>query len=132
MHIVYRAEVDVAAHLALHRVSVAVEEALKTAICSSSLQDLDVKIRYIPIVMAEAGRKRYLARSRLERKNRIYNCCPQLAIEPFLSGTNNERYAEYMAGLRECGPALAKLGATEEQVTAFDQVLTGALKKLTA
>lgn len=130
MIMVFRAEVDKVAHLALHTTSVAIEKALAAAILDSPLQDLDVKIRYIPIVMDENGRQKYKARSRLERGKKIYNCCPQLAIQPFLTGTPRERFAEYLGGLTECGPALAKLGATDEQVNRFNLMLVETLETL--
>lgn len=130
MIMIFRAEVDKVAHLALHKTSVAIEKALAAAILNSQLQELELEVCYIPIVMDESGRKKYKARSRLDRRSRIYYCCPQLAIEPFLTGTPRERFAEYLGGLRECGPALAKLGATDEQVNRFNLMLAETLEIL--
>lgn len=131
MQIVYRAEVDIAAHLALHDTSLVVEGALRKAIDSSPLSALRLEVCYIPIVMNESGRKQYRARSRLDRRGSIYFCCPQLNIAPFLTGTPQERFTEYLGGLRECGPALAKLGATDEQVNQFNRILADTLAHLT-
>ena len=100
-----------------------VEALLKSTVAKGPLAGFDVKIQYVPIIMGEEWRKRYPARSRLRRQERIYSCCPQLEIEPFLTGTKSERIAVYVEGLRECSPALRKLGATEDQVNAFNQIL---------
>ena len=90
---------------------------------NSILDDFDVKVRYIPIIMTEDVRVRYPARSRVERKNRIYNCCPQLDYETFVAAAPAERALIYLEGLRECGAGLAKLGATPAQVAEFDAIL---------
>ena len=131
MEIVFRAEVYLPAHKAYQETSEATEKAMGVAVANDPLRDLEVKIRYVPIIMDESRRVRYPARSRLERKNRIYNCSPQLAIEPFLTGTPTQRFTQYIGGMRECGPALAKLGATDEQVAAFNRILDQTLCKLT-
>ncbi len=123
MHIIHRAEIDRSVYDAYNKTSLSAEEAIDSAMAESTLREFDAKIRYIPIIMDETGRARYPARSRLERKKRIYNCCPQLPIEPFLTGTARERFEVYIGGLRECGPALAKLGASKEQVAEFDRIL---------
>lgn len=130
MFIFHSYEVSKSAHLSLAKTRALAAPALEAAIQSSVLRDLDVEIRYVPIVMDADGRERYKARSRLEHRNRIYNCCPQLDIDPFLTGTDAERLTTYVNGLRESGPAIAKLGATQAQVTAFNAVLTDTLSKL--
>jgi hypothetical protein len=99
------------------------DNALTEALAQSSLADFDVKIRYIPIIMDERFRARYPARSRVERKNRIYNCCPQLDHDAFIAAAPAERALIYLDGLRECGAGLAKLGATPAQVAEFDAIL---------
>lgn len=94
------------------------------------LADLNAKIRYIPVVMNEDGRQKYKARSRLERKTRIYNCCPQLNFEVFVSGSFNDQLSEYLRGLEECISRLPDIGASEEQVAAFEQMLHDAFAEL--
>ena len=131
LEIIYRAETQLSANQALDKTSLATERAIEAALAKSSLRDLEVKIRYIPIVMDDEAKARYPARSRLERKNRIFNCCPQLPIEPFLSGGLKDRFQVYVDGLRECGPAMVKLGASGEQVAEFDRLLDEVLATLT-
>ena len=99
------------------------DNALTEALALSSLAEVDAEIRYIPIIMDEQFRARYPARSRVERKNRIYNCCPQLDYDAFVAAAPAERALIYLDGLRECGAGLAKLGATPAQVAEFDAIL---------
>lgn len=108
-----------------------VENQIEVLISATELKSFSVKVRYIPIIMTADRRDRYPARSRVERKNRIYNCCPQLDYDAFVAGSPAERVAIYVDGLRGCGPGLAKLGATSEQVTEFDRILDEALRIVT-
>jgi hypothetical protein len=108
-----------------------VDEQIIDSIRDGSLATFDIKLRYIPIIMTADRRAHYPARSRVERKNRIYNCCPQLDYDAFVSGTPAERVAIYLDGLRGCGPGLAKLGATPEQVAEFDRILDDTLQIVT-
>lgn len=123
MEFFFSSEVEQSALMANHESEAFVSAHIQSAVAKGPLAGFDVKIQYVPIIMGEEWRKRYPARSRLRRKERIYSCCPQLEIEPFLSGSKPERIAVYVDGLRECGPALRKLGATEDQVNAFNQIL---------
>jgi hypothetical protein len=123
MQLFFSSEVEQSALHQMHEVRILVKPLLESAVAKGPLAEFDVEIRYVPIIMSKERRDRYPARSRLRRKERIYSCCPQLEIEPFLSGTKPERIAVYVEGLRECGPALAKLGATNEQVMEFDRIL---------
>jgi len=132
MEFVFSSEVDKTALFQMHEVREAVRISLEDAVAKSTLSELDVRVRYIPIIMKAENLERFPARSRLERKNRIFNCCPQLDIQIFLTGTQSERVAVFVNGLRECGPALAKLGATSEQVAEFDQILDHSLASLTS
>jgi hypothetical protein len=100
-----------------------VEDNLNEAFRAGTLADFDAKIFYVPIIMDERFRARYPARSRVERKNRIYNCCPQLDYDTFVAAAPAERALIYLDGLRECGAGLAKLGATPAQVAEFDAIL---------
>ena len=129
MRIVYSAELEGEVLVAFNDVVLATERPLEAILEDSRLRDLDVLIRYVPIIMGERNRLRYPARSRLDRKNRAFNCSPQLPIEPFLTGTPEERISAYLNGLRECGPALKKLGANAAQVEAFGIALGDLLRK---
>jgi hypothetical protein len=108
-----------------------VDDQIETHLEASELKTFDVKVRYIPIIMTDDRRGHYPARSRVEHKNRIYNCCPQLDYDAFVSSTPAERVAIYLDGLRGCGSGLTKLGATREQVAAFDRILGATLQAVT-
>jgi hypothetical protein len=127
MEFFFSSEVEQSALHQMHEVRSLVKPILETAVAKGPLAEFDVEIRYVPIIMSKERRDRYPARSRLRKKERIYSCCPQLEIESFLSGTKSERVTVYVEGLRECGPALVKLGATEEQMNEFDRVLNNVI-----
>jgi hypothetical protein len=109
-----------------------VEDLINQAFRTSTLETFDAEIRYIPIIMEEKFRARYPARSRLDRKNRVYACCPQLDHDAFVAAAPAERALIYLEGLRECGAGLAKLGATPAQVAEFDAILTEVGRRVAA
>ena len=131
MKIFSSVEIDQRAYALYIETETAAMRALSLAISNSILSELEVKIRYVPIIMDEAVKARYPARSRLERKSRVFNCCPQLPIAPFLTeGAAKERFEVYIDGMSECASALVKLGATQEQVSAFEDVLGATRRSL--
>src|SRR4051812_36914265 len=89
-----------------------VEPFLNAAFATSSLKSLAGKLRYIPIIMPEGMRERYPARSKLRKKERIYDCAPQLDYDVFVHGTFEDQLREYILGIAESVPHLAGLGAT--------------------
>jgi hypothetical protein len=130
MEFFFSSEVDQSALHQMFETRAKMKPLLEEMIAGSSLADLDVEVRYVPIIMKVEDRAHYPARSRVRRKERVYSCAPQLDIEPFLTGTPSDRFAEYIGGLRECGPALAKLGATEEQAAEFNRILVDLFDRL--
>jgi hypothetical protein len=130
MHVFYSCEIDQNALLSFTATEAVVKAALEVAIEKSTLTRLDVKIQYVPIVMTAERRNHYPARSRIQHKKRIFSCCPQLSITPFLTGTEAERVREFVAGLREVGPALSRLNVPRKQVLEFDEILTTILNEL--
>lgn len=120
------AEIYKPAYPAFNWVMKRVDAYLKEALAASSLAVLDCKVRYIPIVMPAGMRERYPARSKLRKKERLYDCCPQLGYETFVSGDTSAQLAEYISGLREAVPFLTKLGASPPQVTEFSSILDAA------
>jgi hypothetical protein len=109
-----------------------VEPLIIAALAEEPLADLEVKIRYVPIVMDEQGQRRYPARSRVRKAQRLYDCAPQLDYLTFKKGRSEEQLAEYLRGLEECRTALPKLGATPPQVQAFMAALDRVARELTA
>ncbi|CFX15620.1 protein of unknown function [Candidatus Filomicrobium marinum] len=111
----YSAEVFVDASEGLRRVWSAVEVYLKNAVAASpSLSALPVTIRYVPIAMPEITRARYPERSKLRKKERLYDCAPQLDYDVFVRGTFEQQLREYLRGFALSVPYLADLGATQE------------------
>lgn len=90
---------------------------------SEQLGKLEITVRYIPIIMPEPLRARYPARSKLRRRERLYDCAPQLEYETFVDGSFEQQIDEYIRGLSESVEFLPKLGATPEQVSEFESIL---------
>jgi len=69
------AEVDREAYVAMREVREHVEPYLNATFQASSLATLECKLRYVPIIMRAEMRARYPARSKLLKKERIYEPC---------------------------------------------------------
>ncbi len=109
-----------------------VEPFLNAAFAGSSLATLDAKLRYVPIIMPEGMRKRYPARSKLRKKERAYDCSPQLNYEVFVDGSFEDQLREYIRGISESAPHLASLGATPEQIEDFNKIMATAVERILA
>lgn len=82
----------------------------------TSLEHFDAKVSFCPILMDVTLRQYYPARSRLDRKNRIYYCCPQLDYDLFLTDNLRGQLNNCIDELLKAAEPLRKLGATDEQV----------------
>lgn len=127
MRISASAEVFRLADPALDRVRKLVVPYLNEAFTASSLADLSIEIRYVPIVMPEGMRERYPARSKLRLKEHLYDCAPQLNYEVFVSGSKPMQLKEYVDGIASSAPHLARLGASSQHIKAFHKILTDAV-----
>jgi hypothetical protein len=94
------------------------------------LATLQCELRYIPIVMPESMHARYPARSKLQKKLRVYLCAPLLDYEVFVSGTFEAQLREYLRGIALSAPHLPALGASSEQVEEFNAILAGAVERI--
>ena len=124
------AEVFIDADEGQERVRRAAESHLNTAFARSNLATLEITLRYVPIIMPEGMRQRYPARSKLRKKERLYDCSPQLNYDVFVTGSFEAQLREYLQGLCEAAPHLAKLGATPEQINEFNLILTAAVERI--
>jgi hypothetical protein len=124
------AEVFQAAYPALDKVRRRVGPHLNAAFAASSLATLDAKLRYVPIVMPEPMRQRYPARSQLRKKERIYDCAPQLNYEVFVEGSFEDQLREYIHGIADSAPYLAGLDATLGQIADFNEIVTTAVEHI--
>lgn len=109
-----------------------VEPFLNAAFAASSLGAVQGKLRYVPIVMPEDMHARYPARSKLRKKERIYDCAPILDYDVFVEGNFKDQLREYLRGIAESAPHLAGLGATPEQIEEFNAILAGAVERIIA
>lgn len=126
------AEVFQAAFPAMDKARRCVGPFLNTALARSSLATLEGKLRYVPIVMPEGMRQRYPARSKLRKKERVYDCAPQLNYDVFVEGTFADQLQEYLRGIAESAPHLAGLGATPEQIEDFNKIMATAAERILA
>lgn len=116
-------EEDMSISNPLNQVRFAVEPHLNRQIAQSDLSDLDLEIRYIPIVMRPEWIERYPARSSARIKQRIYVCAPQLDYQIFLTGTQSEQLKEYVRGVATSLPHIHKFGLTKNQTEIFAKIL---------
>jgi len=105
---------------------------LNAAFSASSLANLDCKLRYTPIIMPEGMCERYPARSKLHKKERVYDCSPQLDYEMFVEGSFEDHLREYLRGIALSAPHLAGLGASKEQVEDFEKIMATAAESILA
>lgn len=124
------AEVYKPAYEALTKTRRSVEPFLNAALAASSLAAVQGKLRYVPIVMPENMHARYPARSKLRRKERIYDCAPILNYRVFIEGTFEDQLQEYLRGIAESAQHLSGLGATPEQIEEFKVILGGAIERI--
>lgn len=80
--------------------------------------------------MPEDMHARYPARSKLRKKERLYDCAPILDYEVFVSGPFEAQLREYLRGIALSAPHLPALGASPEQVEAFNAILSGAVERI--
>jgi hypothetical protein len=114
----------------LDRTRRCVEAYLIREFARSSLSKLDAKLRYVPIVMPDNMRWRYPERSELHKKQRIYDCAPQLNYEVFVNGTFEDQLKEYLRGIALSAPHLKGLGATPEQIADFEKIMKEAVERI--
>jgi hypothetical protein len=124
------AEVYQPAFSALDRVRKHVEATLNEAFCQSSLASLEFKLRYIPIVMPKELHSMYPARSKLRKKEHIYDCAPILNYEIFTEESFKAQVQEYIRGIALSAKHLEALGCTPQQVVEFEEILSIAHEKI--
>ena len=117
---------------ALERTRRCVEPFLNVAFASSSLAALRGKLRYVPIVMPEGMRERYPARSKLRKKERVYDCAPILNYDLFVDGKLEDQLQEYLRGIALSAPHLEGLGASPQQIEDFKTILANAVERIMA
>jgi hypothetical protein len=124
------AEVFKAASPAVTRMRCTVDPLLNEAFNKSTLSHIEAEICYVPIVMPEGMRERYPARSKLRKKQMIYDCAPQLNYDIFVSGTFEQQVREYMLGIESSAPHLAGLGASPQQIEEFKQLMSALTERI--
>jgi len=116
----------------LEQVRRRVEPYLNAAFSSSSFGSVPGKIRYVPIVMPKTMHSRYPERSKLRKKERIYDCAPIIDYETFVSGTFEDQIREYLRGISLTAPHLEELGLVPDQIKEFENIVRDAAKNILA
>jgi hypothetical protein len=124
------AEVHQPAYDALTSVRRVVETFLNDAFEASSLALLECKLRYVPVVMPENMHVKYPARSKLRKKERVYECAPILDYALFVDGHFEDQIKEYLRGIAQSAPHLAGLGASPQQIEEFEAILASAAVRI--
>jgi hypothetical protein len=123
-------EVFQPAHSASEKVRRSVEPYLNAAFAASSLATLQAKLRYVPIVMPENMHARYPARSKLRKKESLYDCAPILDYDVFVNGQFEDQLREYLRGIALSSPYLSSLGASPMQIEDFNTILSVAVERI--
>jgi hypothetical protein len=118
------------AGMALDSVRRCVVPFLKAAFAASSLATLKCTLRYVPIVMPESMHARYPTRSKLRKKELLYDCAPILDYEAFIGRDFESQLREYLRGIALSGPHLTALGASPQQVEEFNAILASAVGRI--
>lgn len=126
------AEVYRPADQALDAARRSVEPFLNKALARSGLSTLCCKLRYVPIVMPADVHARYPARSKLRKRERIYDCAPILNYDVFVEGKFEDQVQEYLRGIALSAPHLADLGASPQQIEEFKGILADAVECILA
>lgn len=107
-----------------------VEPFLNAEFAASGLATLDCKLRYVPIIMPEYMLGNYPARSKLRKKEKLYDCAPQLDYDVFVTGSFRDQLQEYIRGIATSTPHLKGLGASEEQIEDFKKIMDSAVERI--
>lgn len=126
----FSAEVYQPAFHNLHRSSQNVESYLNVALANSNLRTLHCELRYVPIVMPEDMFENYPERSKLRKKQKLYDCAPILNYDVFVNGTFEDQLQEYLRGIALSTSYLSELGASLEQVKTFKEILDNAVERI--
>jgi len=86
------AEVHQPAFSALDKARRCVGPFLNRAFAASSLAALQVELRYVRIVMPKNLQSRYPARSKLRKRQRIYDCAPVLITTCLSAGYSKNNF----------------------------------------
>jgi len=76
--------------------------------------------------------ERYPARSKLVKKEKLYDCAPQLNYEVFVEGSFKDQIREYLRGIALSEPYLAPLGASPKQIQEFTYIMSNAVDRIIA
>lgn len=102
------------------------EPILNRLLAQSRFADVQIRIRYIPIVMPSVMHEKYTPRSQARLKQRILDCAPQIDYDVYLDGDFPKQLDTYLDGIKTAFPMLLKFGLTLTDVSDLKALLSEA------
>jgi hypothetical protein len=96
---------------------------INAALTASTLGEVQVEVRYVPIIMPAAMKSRYPARTRVVKRTGTYDCAPQLDYDVFVEGTFMDQVDEYLRPFLASGAHLSQLGLAQEDIAQFEEIV---------
>jgi hypothetical protein len=100
-----------------------IEPLLNHRLTNSRFANVQLLLRYVPVIMPTEILDRYPARSRARIKQRVLECAPQLRYETFVSGSFNDQVDAYLNGIRTASSSMKKFGISPAEIGDFEQLL---------
>jgi hypothetical protein len=94
----------------------ATEQMIAERLVAGELSNIDILVRYVPIIMNPEWAKHYPSRTKVSHKHRVLDCAPQLNFEKFSDGPLDGAAKEYVSGIIDCLPLLAKLKFSSSEI----------------
>lgn len=93
---------------------------------STSLQDVDIKVAYIPIIVGDDLKRSYPARTRKNTRRRVAQCAPQLDHDRFVNGTAEDQVYVFFDGLLDAVKPLKSFDLSEPQILEYCEIVHAA------
>jgi len=93
------------------------ERLISARINEGELGNVDLLVRYVPIIMKANTAEWYPPRSKVSHKHRTLDCAPQLNHAQFSGASVPAAAREYVGGIIDCLPLLAKLRFSADEIS---------------
>ena len=100
-----------------------VEPYLNDAFSRGSLAHLDLKLRYVPIVMPADMIDMYPERSFANVPLRVYDCATHIDFVTYVSGNLKQQLTKYFRGTSLVSPHLVSFVAGPDQLVEFEHII---------
>lgn len=114
----------------LERTRLSVEPYLNKLLNDHGFGDIELTIRFVPIVMPYEFHSKYKERSRIYIKKNIYDLSPHLHFDVFIVDDYESQINEYIDGIKKCIPNLEKFAIQNLDIEQFDRTIEIARRNL--